>query len=315
MSMFEKVTRKQVLIMFVVSIVMFVLYFFLYTVVLGWELPKTKSMKLENAKLKTRMELLRMQIASCDEGLRTLEIRDEEIYRSIFGLNTIPSSVRNNGLKGFGRYSSLDSADRSGRVKDLRRRADVILKKAYVQTSSYDEIELMLKTVDNMSSSIPAICPVMLVPGKCYISSPFGYRYHPILGYGRLHRGMDFSVKPGYSVYATGDGVVEQVKIEMRGYGRQIVINHGFGYKTRYAHMKSIVVSEGMKVKRGELIGTTGNSGLSSGPHLHYEVLYRDKLVNPYHYFDNELTEEQYEKMVQQVEKGSEKFYVHPFHR
>lgn len=313
--MFEKVSRKQLLIMFVVSIAMFVLYLFLYTQVLGWELPKTKSMKVENAKLKTRMELLRIQLSSCDEGLSALELRDEEIYRSIFGLNSIPSSVRNSGLTGFGRYSGLDSADRSGRMGQLRKQADILLKKSYVQTRSYDEIELMLKTADNMSNSIPAICPVMLVPGECYISSPFGYRYHPILRYKRFHRGMDYCVKPGHSVYATGDGVVEQVKIEMRGYGRQVVINHGFGYKTRYAHMKTIIVGEGMKVKRGEMIGTTGNSGLSSGPHLHYEVIYRGKLVNPYHYFDKELPQEQYKEMVQQVEKESERFYVHPFHR
>lgn len=122
-------------------------------------------------------------------------------------------------------------------------------------------------------------------------------------------------MKPGNPIYATGDGVIETVKFEFFGYGNQVVIDHGFGYKTRYAHLKSVGVVEGMKVKRGECIGLSGNSGRSSGPHLHYEVLYKGNFVNPANYYDLSITPEEYATMVQNTADASEKITMHPSHR
>jgi murein DD-endopeptidase MepM/ murein hydrolase activator NlpD len=122
-------------------------------------------------------------------------------------------------------------------------------------------------------------------------------------------------MKPGNRLYATGDGVVESVKFELFGYGNQVVIDHGFGYKTRYAHMKTISVVEGMKVKRGECIGLSGNSGRSSGPHLHYEVIYKGAYVNPSNYYDLSITQEEYATMVQDVADASKKVTLHPSHQ
>lgn len=310
----QKKHLKRYLALFGASVLMFFIHLHIYTVVLGWELPKTKSLRRRNAALMTRVEVLSHRIDEYSQSLNALELRDEDIYRSIFGLASISSDVRESGLRRDSQYAELDEQMRNENVSSLRRRADIILKKAYVQSKSYDEIELMLNTADNMATSIPAICPVP--PDKCRISSPYGYRRHPVLGYSRLHSGIDFALKPGNPVYVSGDGVVEEVIVEMRGYGRQVVINHGFGYKTRYAHLKEILVTEGMKVKRGEQIATTGNTGLTSGPHLHYEVIYKGRNVNPAPYFDRDITPEQYAGMLDRSGSHlSDRFYIHPSHR
>ena len=129
------------------------------------------------------------------------------------------------------------------------------------------------------------------------------------------HNGVDFAMPPGNPVYSTGDGVIEKVSFEFFGYGNQVIIDHGFGYKTRYAHLKTIGVVEGMKVKRGECIGESGNSGKSTGPHLHYEVIYRDSPVNPSNYYDLTISPEEYATMVQNTADMSEKLTLHPSHR
>lgn len=299
--------------LFVASVILFVIYLHLYVFVFKWELPKTVALKRENAELKTRANLLRHEMERFEEDLNSIQMRDEDIYRSIFGLNSISSDVREAGFSD--NYGYLDETDRSGEASGLCATADGLIYKAYIQSRSFDEIELMLIHADNMSSCIPAIYPILPDRDVFRISSPYGYRIHPLLHYRRMHRGIDFSLPKGSGVYATGDGEVEDVKIENRGYGRQILINHGFGYKTRYAHLNKMYVAPGMKVKRGELIGTVGNTGLSSGSHLHYEVLYKGKNVNPYNYFDRDISLEQYKDIVGQVSKDELNEYVLPMHR
>lgn len=297
------------------SVALSVAYVHIYVYVFHLPLPKTQYLKYRNESLQIESQMLSRDMAVYAEALEALQVRDEDIYRSIFGLNSIPSSVRDAGLQSGNRYEDLEFHDRRGSLKELCHNSDVIKKKAYVQSKSYDEIELMLYSADQMATSIPAIFPIVPDKKKYHLSSPFGYRDHPILGYKRFHEGVDLSIKPGNPVYATGDGVVEMVKIERKGYGRQVVINHGFGYKTRYAHCKNIYVAEGMRVKRGEQIATTGNSGLSSGPHLHYEVIYKGREVNPYHYFDADMSPEQYNDMIRKAVENSEKNFADPSRR
>ena len=166
-----------------------------------------------------------------------------------------------------------------------------------------------------MASCIPAIPPLMTDPGTYRLSSPFGYRSDPLNGTTRMHTGMDFACQPGNSVYATGDGVVEKVRFELFGYGNSVMIDHGFGYKTRYAHMKSIYVTEGMKIKRGECIGETGKSGRVSGPHLHYEVFYRNNFVNPSNYMDLGMSVEEYKQLVDKTAAESSNLMIRPHQR
>ena len=305
----------KTLTLFVISVGMAVLYFWIYTYVLGFEPPKTVLLKKENARWSSKMEVLNRRMDEYDDALSALQMRDDEIYRSIFGMNEIPAEVRNAGFGGVNRYSHLDEVDPDGLLKKTAVRMDVLTKKTYVQSKSFDEVAQLSRRAGEMASCIPAIPPMSTDRSKHRFSSSFGYRRDPFSGRSKWHSGVDFAMKPGNPIYATGDGVVESVRFELFGYGNQIVIDHGFGYKTRYAHMKSIGVSEGMTVKRGECIGLSGNSGRSSGPHLHYEVIYKDKHVNPYNYFDLEITPDEYATMVQDVADISERITMHPTHK
>lgn len=279
-----------------VSLVIFAGVIGVYVIYTGGEFPKTILLEKENASLKARYGVLAGKLRNQKEELEVLGIRDDNLYRSIFGLNPVPWDVR----------SGAFAEEKPGELP-LVQYCDSLLNMAYVQTMSYDAIEAMLQNAGDMAGSMPAICPVLLEGRKSYMSSVYGSRRHPVLNMRRFHKGVDFAMKPGHPVYATGDAIVESIKIEMRGYGRQIVLNHGFGYKTRYAHLKNIYVAEGMKVKRGEMIATTGNSGMSSGPHLHYEVIYKGNSVNPQNYFDRQMPSSQYRDIIANAASRSEK--------
>ena len=300
---------------FVASLVLSAVYLWIYVSVLEWELPKTVLLKKENAQWCSRMEVLNRHLDVCDESLVALQMRDDDIYRSIFGMHEIPEEIRNAGFGGVNRYEHLEGVGRNEQLRKTVMRLDVLTKKSYVQSKSFDEVALLSKRAGDMASCIPAIPPV--VPDKKIyrLSSSYGFRKDPFSGRSKRHTGVDFALKPGNPIYATGDGVVESVKFEFFGYGNSVVIDHGFGYKTRYAHLKSIGVSEGMKIKRGECIGVSGNSGRSSGPHLHYEVLYKDRHVNPANYYDLTITPEEYSTMVQNTADLSEKITLHPSHK
>ncbi len=301
--------------MFTMSLGVAVLYFWLYTGVFGLEPPKTILLKKSNAQWRSKVEVLNRQLDGYDRALTSLQMRDDDIYRAIFGMYEIPSEVRNAGFGGVNRYSHYDALGHATPLKATAMRLDVLTKKTYVQSRSFDEVAQLSKRAGDMASCIPAIPPVVPDRSIYRLSSSFGFRSDPFTGRSKMHTGVDFALKPGNPIYATGDGVVEKVKFEFFGYGNQVLIDHGFGYKTRYAHMKSINVVEGMKVKRGECIGESGNSGRSSGPHLHYEVLYRDKHINPANYFDLTITPEEYATMVHNTEEASDKITVHPSHR
>lgn len=305
----------RTVVMFAMSLGMAVLYFWLYTGVLGLEPPKTILLKKSNAQWRSKIEVLDRHLDEYDKSLATLQMRDDDIYRAIFGMHEIPSEVRNAGFGGVNRYAHYDNLGQSMPLKSTAMRLDVLTKKTYVQSRSFDEVAQLSKRAGDMASCIPAIPPVVPDRSIYRLSSSFGFRSDPFTGRSKRHTGVDFALKPGNPIYATGDGVVEKVKFEFFGYGNQVLIDHGFGYKTRYAHMKSINVVEGMKVKRGECIGESGNSGRSSGPHLHYEVIYKDKHINPANYFDLTITPEEYAAMVHNTAEASDKITLHPSHR
>lgn len=314
-AFWKKFTWVHALCAFVLSVALFVAYMHIYTMVFHFELPFTRYLRHRNEALMLEAKMLNIRMSAHSDALEALQVRDEDIYRSIFGLNSIPLSVRDEGVQSSNRYEELEYGDRGGNVRAICHLADRLKKKAYIQSKSYDEIELMLHSADEMATSIPAIWPVVPDMNKIHLSSRFGWRLHPVLGYTRGHDGIDLSMKPGNAIYATGDGVVEKVEYERRGYGHHVVINHGFGYKSIYAHCKSIFVAEGIKVKRGEQIAESGNSGLCSGPHLHYEIRYKDRPVNPLNYFDMDMPVNQYKDMINKAQEGSEKFYIHPSHQ
>ena len=305
----------KTLTLFVLSLGMAVLYSWIYSSVLGLEAPKTVILKKLNAQWVSRMEVLNRRLDDSQEALTLLQLRDDDIYRSLFGMNEIPLEVRNAGFGGVNRYSHYDDVDPDGMLKRTAVRIDVLTKKSCVQSKSFDEVSKLSKRAGEMASCMPAIPPINPDKNKYRFSSSFGYRKDPFTGRSKRHSGVDFALKPGNPIYATGDGVVEAVKFELFGYGTQVLIDHGFGYKTRYAHLKTGGGAEGMKGKRGECIGLSGNSGRSSGPHLHYEVIYMGRHVNPYNYFDLTITPEEFSTMVQDIADASERVTMHPSHK
>ena len=304
----REVSRRTIFakatLVFLGSVALALLYFFLYTSVLGNESPKMAVLKLENARWVSRMEVLNRRLDSYEATLKALETRNDDIYRSIFGMSEIPQELRESGFGGLNRYDYLADARPGSQLMETTVRLDNLTKETYVQSKSFDEVATLSKRAGDMASCIPAIPPFSPEKGKYTLSSPFGYRNDPISGATKYHDGQDFAMKPGTPVYTTGDGVVEYVKFSFTGYGNEILIDHGFGYKTRYAHMSAISVAEGMKLKRGDCIGESGNSGKSTGPHLHYEVLYRGERVNPMNYLDMDMPVKEYAEMVRK--RGSE---------
>ncbi|MBQ6179779.1 MAG: M23 family metallopeptidase [Bacteroidales bacterium] len=281
------------------SLALSVLYLWVFTSVFGMDLPKTALLKAEKARWDAKISLMNSRLDRYESNLDELQIRDDDIYRSIYGMNEIPMSVRTAGIGGVDRYSYLDGLESSNSLKNTLLRLDRITRMTYVQSKSFDEVAAVSRRAGDMVSCIPAVPPIIPDPSKYTLTSPFGYRSDPFTGNSKLHTGVDLAMKPGNPVYATGDGVVEAVAFDFFGYGNCVDIDHGFGYKTRYAHLDRMTVIEGMKVKRGDKIGESGQSGRASGPHLHYEVFYKGERVNPMNYFDLSMSKQEYIAMVE----------------
>jgi len=310
--------RKRVaksLLLFLASVVAFGFYLWLYTSVFKLDTPKTAFLKRENSDWTSKMEVMNSQLARYESTLEGLAMRDDDVYRNIFGMKKVAPEVRNSGFGGVNRYAYLDMLGDNSLLRSTSVRLDKLAKKTYVQSKSYDDIISVSKKAGDMASCIPSIPPILPDKSKYMISSGFGGRSDPLNQTASYHPAIDFACQPGNPVYATGDGVVDQVSYDLFGYGNCIVIDHGFGYKTRYAHLKSILVAEGMKVKRGELIAETGNTGRTTGPHLHYEVIYMGSPVNPANYYNLDMPKEEYAAMVKKVAEDSKNLKLRPHQR
>jgi murein DD-endopeptidase MepM/ murein hydrolase activator NlpD len=259
--------------------------------------PKEKLLRREIAQYKMQMELLDEKAKKVELVMASLEERDDKIYREIFGADPISDAVRKAGVGGNDRYKTLKNFDNAKTIVKLHESLDQINRRMYIQSKSYDELAKLAKAKNAMLMSIPAIQPVANKDLK-RVASGFGSRIDPIYRTQKFHAGMDFTSPVGTPVTTTGDGVIELVESKQWGYGNCIVVNHGYGYKTRYAHLKKFKVTRGQKVKRGEVIGYVGSTGKSTGPHLHYEVIKNNEPVNPANYYYSDLTPEQYEAIL-----------------
>lgn len=260
--------------------------------------PKERELKRNISELGDHVHQMEDHVIFLEERLGELENRDDNIYRTIFEAEPIPKSIRKSGYGGSDRYAQIDGFSHDDKVRALQMRIDLLTKKMAIQSKSLDEVQDFAKNKLKMMASIPGIQPVSNKDLK-RLASGFGMRLHPIYKVRKMHAGLDFSAPIGAEIYATGDGVVEKVKYRRNGYGKHVVVNHGYGYKTLYAHMSKYVVRRGQKVKRGQILGYVGNTGSSTAPHLHYEVIKNGRKINPISYFYNDLTPEEYEKMIQ----------------
>ena len=272
-----------------------------------FDTPKEKRLKRENNQLLLQYEILNNKITNMETVLADIENRDDNIYRTIFNAEPIPKSIRDAGFGGVNRYEYLEGYDHSSIVIETAKKLDQLTKGIYVQSKSYDEvIELAMNREDQLAS-VPAIQPIAN-KDLTRTASGWGYRIHPIYKIRKFHYGIDFTAPTGTEVYATGDGKVSRIDRSRRGYGNRLVIDHGYGYETLYAHLDGFNVKSGQTVKRGDVIGYVGSTGLSTAPHLHYEVHLNRKKVNPINYFFNDLTPEEWNTMIELSMRAGQTF-------
>jgi murein DD-endopeptidase MepM/ murein hydrolase activator NlpD len=240
------------------------------------------------------------EIGVLREAVASIENRDDNIYRIVLGAEPIGKSVRDAGVGGTDRYAYIEELGLplEDKVVDLFSQVDKLKRKVYIEMKSMDEIEQLAANKEKLYAAIPAIQPVSNEQ-LLALASGFGMRIHPVYKVKKMHTGIDFAAPIGTPIYATADGTIAEVSVRFSGYGKMVEIDHGFGYRTRYAHMHDFVVRQGQRVKRGELIGYVGDTGLSTAPHLHYEVLMNGTQINPVHYFFNDLTPAEYEKIIE----------------
>ncbi len=261
--------------------------------------PKEKILKRENKMLIFQYEELDKKVNEMENVLSQLQYRDDNIYRSLFEVEPIPETVRKAGFGGSNKYEELENLEHSELIIHTSKHIDQIMKQIYVQSKSFDEIVNLAKNKEKWLKSMPAVLPI-LIKDKFKITSHFGVRYDPVYrNVKKMHEGIDLNCATGTNVRATGDGVVIEANFSNRGYGNEIIIDHGFGYTTRYAHLSKIIAKKGQKVSRGEIIGKVGSTGKSVGPHLHYEVRKNGKAINPINFFYLDLSPEEYDQMIE----------------
>ena len=252
----------------------------------------------ENQSLRQEISSFNKDLSLILEVLGDIQLRDDNIYRAIFETDPYPDYKRQLGTGGNSmKYKKYENMEYGDLVIEISKKIELIEKKLASQSKSFDEVFDLTKEKQKMIKSIPSIQPVSN-RDLTRIASGFGLRMHPIYKIIKMHKGMDFTAPIGTEIYATGDGIVEKVGW-VGGYGRTIMINHGFGYKTRYAHCSKYNCRKGQRVKRGDLIGFVGNTGQSSGPHLHYEVFKNNRQINPVNFFFNDLSPEEYDKVIE----------------
>lgn len=259
--------------------------------------PMEALLRKENTLLQTQYDLLMMELDQANDVLEDMQQRDEKLYRAIFNADSIPMSIRKSGFGGSNRYEHLKGLPNSDRVVETTRRMDMLKKQLYVQSNSLEELIALGKDQENKLRCIPAIQPVANKDLK-RTASGYGMRIDPIYRIPMFHAGMDFTAEKGTEIYATGDGTVIYAAWK-QGYGNCVIVDHGYDYETLYGHIDKYKVRVGQRVTRGEVIATVGNTGKSTGPHLHYEVLYRGRHDNPAKYYFQDLTPEEYDQMIQ----------------
>jgi murein DD-endopeptidase MepM/ murein hydrolase activator NlpD len=268
--------------------------------------PNERAINRENENLKLNLDLFSKRIAESSAVLNQLQERDNNIYRMYFEANPIPNEQRKAGFGGVNRYKSLEGYDNYKMIKQLTKDIDILSKQLVIQSKSLDEIVILAKEKEKMLAAIPAILPVKLVD-LTRMASGYKWRMHPILKIRKFHKGMDFTAPKGTPIYASGNGKVIRSS-RSATYGKVVYIDHGYGYRTIYAHMSKIKAKRGQNVKRGDLIGYVGNTGRSVSAHLHYEVHKNGKALNPINFYYGDLTPEEFAAMQKAAEEEGQSY-------
>lgn len=282
------------IILFLVSSALFGFLIFLLLINTSYfETPKDKIQAREIETLALNYKVLNKKLDLMNEVLEAIENRDNNIYRIYFNTTPISEEERKAGFGGVNRYKDLQGFNNSELMANTTKRVDVLTKELVIQSKSLDEIVALAKQKEKLLAAIPAIQPVKNEDLK-HMASGYGYRSDPFTKIRKFHYGMDFTARTGTPIYATGDGVVYKADASLSGYGNHIEINHGYGYKTLYAHLSKYKCRPGQRVKRGDIIGYVGSTGRSQAPHLHYEVFKNGERVNPLNFYYGSISAKEY---------------------
>jgi murein DD-endopeptidase MepM/ murein hydrolase activator NlpD len=290
---------------FLGSVIIAIIYWGVYSSF--FDSPKEKALKREVEQMTIQYELIHKEMASVENVLTDLQKTDDNLYRTIFEAAPVPVTEREGGIGGVNRYESLEGYKNSNLVIETASRLDKIRKKVYIQSKSFDDLIRLAENKADMLKSIPAIIPISN-KDLTRTASGFGWRIHPFYKISKFHYGMDFTAPLGTEVYATGNGTVVEVKAAQRGFGKYVIIDHGFGYMSTYAHLSNFNVRVGQKVQRGEIIGFVGSTGTSVANHLHYEIKLNGVNVDPVNYYFEDLSSAEYDKMIEIASKTGQSF-------
>ena len=269
--------------------------------------PKEKMLRLQYEKATENYELISDEVTKLRRQMASLEKRDNEIYRSIFEASPIPDSARVKEMEKIKEIQLVQAMDAGDLYADIVKTINVLSKQMAFQNKSYDDIEGFIKDKEVLLACTPAIQPVNNKDLN-RIASGFGYRVDPVYKTVKMHQGLDFAAPQGTPIYATANGTVKLAGNTGNGYGNHVVINHGYGYETLYGHMFKVKANAGQRIKRGEIKGYVGSTGKSTGPHLHYEVHKNDKRIDPAYFFFNDLTPEQYDRLLKMAAASNQSF-------
>lgn len=286
---------RQTGIYILAGIVLGVLFLFLFLTF--FPSPREKQLQREKEALQSQLEVLNRQVDQMQIVMADLQQRDDNLYRVLFGAEPIPLSIRQGTQRKISYYEQIAQMTNNQLSADLAMKVDVLEKEIYVQAKSYDEVLEMAKNQEVRMENIPAIQPIMNKDLK-RVASGYGMRIDPVYHVRKFHQGMDFTAPTGTEVFATGNAKVSFVGWK-QGYGNTVILDHGFGYQTLYAHLYKALVRKGQKVRRSDIIALVGNTGKSTGPHLHYEVRLNGRPVDPRNYYFYDLSPEEYDQMIQ----------------
>lgn len=290
---------------FIGSVIIALIYWLVFAVF--FDSPKEKALEREIEQLTLQYEMINREMSNVEKVLDDLQKTDDNLYRTIFEAEPIPVTLREGGVGGVNRYKNLEGYSNSDLVVETTSRLDKIRKRIYLQSKSFDEMIQLAKRKEDMLKSVPAILPIAN-EDLTRTASGYGLRVHPIYKIIKFHSGMDFTAPAGTDVYATGDGVIASVQSSQRGLGKNIIIDHGFGYVSIYAHLSNFNVRLGQKVRRGDVIGYVGNTGTSVANHLHYEIKLNGRNVDPVNYYFEDLSPSEYERMIEIASKTGQSF-------
>ncbi len=265
--------------------------------------PRLASYEKKNAELRSKYQSLSHELENEEDQLYAFQRKDDRMYRSVFGMDPLPSSIREAGTGGSELNLALDAISDPEVVIDVAEKIDKIHTRAIIQSTSFEDLEEEAIKTQKLLAVKPLIPPISPAD-RYWFTSSYGYRLDPFTKARKPHLGIDLAGKIGIKIHATGDGVVTTAGKNTGGYGNEVIIDHGFGYKTRYAHLNEVLVKKGDVIKRGNIIGTMGSTGRSTGPHLHYEITLNNKTVNPINYYFEELTPAQYDLIVKRAQSN-----------